>query len=354
MPEDKATVLVDASWLQAGRGQTRYSEMFLKVASAVAPNVTFVYQHRHSSWLRSDTTRFSPRFLRLPLRLLFNSVKYWRETRLILTLTGHPAIGARHQVIMLYDLRPRWAPDNLLQGFYARRVLPYLIRNVVGVITCSESSKRDIHNIYKVPIDKIRVVHAFTEIAAVRGTPPVRASAKPYLLMVGASYPHKNAHLTLLNHEAWQKRYDLVVVCADNGYTEKLRRMVQRLNLGPSVTILTRITDEDLAGYYRGTAALLYPSEMEGFGIPILEALTLGTQVAASDIAVFRELFQEKPHYFNPHSPDEWRRVVGEIADPTSRRNSDHNPDAVIQRYTRESVSRQILDSLEYFIRGIA
>lgn len=67
-----------------------------------------------------------------------------------------------------------------------------------------------------------------------------------------------------------------------------------------NVTFLGYISDEEMKWYMQHAKALLFPSFYEGFGIPPLEALALGTPVIASDIPVLREVFGDTIHYANP------------------------------------------------------
>ena len=68
--------------------------------------------------------------------------------------------------------------------------------------------------------------------------------------------------------------------------------------------------DEDLAGWIAGAQAMLMPSFAEGFGLPIVEALGLGTPVIASDLTVFREIAGEIPTYLPPADENAWLEQI--------------------------------------------
>jgi alpha-1,2-rhamnosyltransferase len=72
------------------------------------------------------------------------------------------------------------------------------------------------------------------------------------------------------------------------------------------------ITDQELVFCYRQAQLLLFPSFIEGFGLPIIEALHYGTPVFASDIAVHREIAKDHIHYFDPYNPDD---LVAQLLD---------------------------------------
>ncbi len=71
-----------------------------------------------------------------------------------------------------------------------------------------------------------------------------------------------------------------------------------------------RASDSEVAGLIRGARALLFPSFAEGFGLPLVEALALGTPVLASDLPVFRELAGERPDYLSPIDGLGWRDAI--------------------------------------------
>jgi glycosyltransferase involved in cell wall biosynthesis len=76
--------------------------------------------------------------------------------------------------------------------------------------------------------------------------------------------------------------------------------------------------DEELVNTLRHARALLYPSFVEGFGLPIAEALSLGVPVIASDLAVFREFAGEVPEYADPLDAIRWLELIEDYSRPDS------------------------------------
>ncbi len=92
------------------------------------------------------------------------------------------------------------------------------------------------------------------------------------------------------------------------------------------VTELPRCDDHELATWLAHAQALLFPSFIEGFGMPLVEALMLGVPVIASDLPVFREIAGDIPCYLDPIDGPGWRRAVLEYMSlQSSARETLHN-----------------------------
>lgn len=117
-----------------------------------------------------------------------------------------------------------------------------------------------------------------------------------YFLYVGNAYPHKN--LELLLHAASKAGVRVVFVGKDDFF-------YKRLGIQPKT-----VTDPELSQLYKHAQALVFPSLMEGFGLPALEALANNCPVIVSDIPVFHELLGESAIYFDPHSVDALAKIL--------------------------------------------
>lgn len=122
---------------------------------------------------------------------------------------------------------------------------------------------------------------------------------KPYLLYVGSLYPHKNVELILKTLA--ELPYDLVIVSSRDVFFTKFSLIIERYQLKSKVHILHQPSDPVLFSLYRHAEALIQPSFSEGFGLTGLEAMLAHTPVLASDIPVFKEIYQTGALYFNPH-----------------------------------------------------
>jgi glycosyltransferase involved in cell wall biosynthesis len=109
-----------------------------------------------------------------------------------------------------------------------------------------------------------------------------------YFLYVGNAYPHKNVELLLRAADVIGVR--VVFVGKDDFF-------YKRLGIKPKSA-----TDPELTELYKNAQALVFPSLMEGFGLPALEALANNCPVIVSDIPVFHEILGDIPKYFDPRN----------------------------------------------------
>jgi len=272
------------------------------------------------NWLRS-----SPGVSRLrPLLWLAYSV-FWspiRRSRRVLSTTHHVLPFRRDQIVTVHDLRPYFEPDTWLQKAYFHILLPRALRRCDGILTVSNTSKQalisvygiDSHKIYVVPNPVMKPSSIFEE--SENGRKP----EKPYLLMIGASWKHKNANEVIDFHSLWQSKYRLKILAGAGKYRDQLRAQVAKLGLIDLVDFPDRSTKAQVEELYNGCEALIYPSRMEGFGIPPLEAMAFGKPAIVSNIAVFRELYGDVPFYVELGDRESWRRALAEI--DVSRQNA--------------------------------
>ncbi|MFC1711449.1 glycosyltransferase family 4 protein [Patescibacteria group bacterium] len=140
----------------------------------------------------------------------------------------------------------------------------------------------------------------------------------PYLLYVGNIYPHKNIRrlilaLKLLNKSELGKKnkhLKLVVISSRDVFWQRLFQTVKEFQAESFVVLPGFVKDNDLKMFYQHARSFINPSLMEGFGLPGLEAMSLGCPVVCSNIPVFKEVYGSAALYFNPESMDDIKRKI--------------------------------------------
>lgn len=279
-------------------------------AGTEAPKNVVVYEV--PGWIGSSARVLKIRPIVWWLYMFVFSMRH-RSCR-ILSTTHHALPLAKRQIVTVHDLRPYFLPDNWIQKAYFHFLLPGILRRCDSVITVSETSKKTIVSTYGIAEDKVHVVHnAVAQRAVSIEAPALNEDQSRFLLMVGASWPHKNAAEVLQNHALWKQRYRLKILMGAGQYREYLQHLAKDLKIESQVDFLINIADSELDLLYRNCSALIYPSRMEGFGLPPLEAMAYGKVTIVSDIPVFRELFGEVPIYVELGNKLSWEKALDEL-----------------------------------------
>jgi glycosyltransferase involved in cell wall biosynthesis len=223
---------------------------------------------------------------------------------------------------MLHDVIPilypeYCGPDMTRQH---RRALETVIRRAAAMIATSETSAAEIHDMLKergrsdMPI-KVTRLPVDDSFLVERGTEPHR-SADPYFVVVGAIDQRKN-HRMLLNvwreiaREGARKAPKLLVIGARSLRSEGIVDFMSRCPALVDTVIETNgLSTPAMREFIRDARALLMPSFTEGFGLPIIEALALGTPVIASDIEAHREVGGAFAHYIDPLDGAAWQDEI--------------------------------------------
>jgi len=230
-------------------------------------------------------------------------------------------------VFMVHDLIPITHPEYCRPGEARRHIAR--IENILavgnGVLTNSEDTAnalRHYANLRGLPLPPIQA--ALLAPAPLPVAREVQPLSQPYFVVVGTIEPRKNHWLLLhvwrqLVQELGSSAPHLVVIGQRGWECESVADLLERCDaLRGHVHELDSCTDAELARYLVHARALLFPSFAEGYGMPLVEALMLGTPVIASRLAVFREISGDVPDYIDPLDGPGWTRAVCDYAQPDS------------------------------------
>lgn len=252
--------------------------------------------------------------------------------------TGHSALHDKrfHQylrrrsvkpLVVVHDLIPISHPEYCRPGELDKHVrrMNTVLGFASGVITNSDATLEDLRAFAQRSGQPMPPAAAALLASAVLPAPsPVRPLAAPYFVMLSTIEPRKN-HWMLL--QLWRKLIErhgeqaprLVVIGQRGWECENVVDLLERCeSLRGVVTELPRCSDADLATYLRHAQALLFPSFAEGYGMPLVEALALGTPVIASDLPVFREIAGDIPDYLDPMDGLGWMARIESFSDRAS------------------------------------
>jgi glycosyltransferase involved in cell wall biosynthesis len=215
-------------------------------------------------------------------------------------------------IVTLHDALFMYMNETAFDHLGMRKRVPSLMQRCRGIITCSESSKKDIVETMGIDPDKIDVIywgidHEIFSFHKDKDLVKKKLSKqfnikKPFFLSVSCNAERKNSNLLV---EAYLKLLgnnpvnDLVLVWSDP--PAFVKKMIDKANIKSRVHFLAGISDPDLAMLYNGATSFIYPSSYEGFGLPILEAMACGTPVVTCSNSSIPEvggeavLYMDKP-----------------------------------------------------------
>ena len=234
------------------------------------------------------------------------------ERERILCTTHHVIPGRFRQVVTIHDLRPYFLPDTAVQSFYFHHVLPRALKHCDGIISSSETSRKLIAEVYKIPLDRIAVVPLTVRQPERFTLKPVLWS-EPFLLVVGASWGHKNIETLLRQQALWSREYGLKIVGGRGPYLTRLEKLASSLGISDRIEFLSDVSTGRLEQLYAGCSALVYPSKMEGFGLPPLEAMVRRRPAIVADIPVFRELYGPHALFVQVENADSWQKAFSTL-----------------------------------------
>jgi glycosyltransferase involved in cell wall biosynthesis len=229
---------------------------------------------------------------------------------------------ARHQlraVYLIHDLIPLTHPEFCRDGEAQkhRRRMVNVLASAAGVICNSKATLDDLWAFAAAEgLPRPPSIAAWISGNPIPFSGQPKTLSKPYFITVGTIEGRKNHQLLL---DVWRRLVaelgddaPVLLIVGQRGW--QADHVFQQLDcpgeLEVSVRELRTCSDDELAGWTAGARAVLMPSLAEGFGLPLVEALQIGTPVIASDLPVFHEIAGDIPTYLAPLDGDAWLRAI--------------------------------------------
>jgi glycosyltransferase involved in cell wall biosynthesis len=295
--------------------------------------------------------------------LCYVVVSPFELSRPVQAVLGAHVIGVP-RVAIVHDLIPHIFPDlfglgdSALGRVYERRL--DTIRSFDLVLTPSESTRRDVVDHLGIAPDRVSVVGEAASPFFVPAEPcddpaavvrrELPAITRPFVLCVSGWAWHKNTESLI---EAWarlgqsvREGYQLVVVCS---LPEEGRRawttLAERYGIRPDEIVMTGFVEEEvLRALYQAAALLVVPSRYEGFGLPVLEAISCGCAAISSNTSSLPEFLDWPAGTFSPDDPDGIARLIERaLTDSSYRAELDLQCAQAAGRYSWPRVVERVL-----------
>jgi len=255
------------------------------------------FGHAYPDVVRAFPTRLVPITGRVrPLRVLTENTWLANATRDGLDLVHHmggvlPVVRGTRGVVTVHDLQPFDMPENFepVKRVYLQRSIPRSVRRAAAVIAPTEFVRRGIVERFDVPPERIHVatwgVGAPTTEVSVAEVQARYGLPRRWFVYPSFTWNHKN-HETLLRAfavvAAREQDVALVLTGGEGPAERSIADRIVALGLRGRVRRTGLIPRRDVLAIVRGATAMVFPSRYEGFGLPVLEAMGLGTPVLSS------------------------------------------------------------------------
>ncbi|HMI06364.1 MAG TPA: glycosyltransferase family 1 protein [Flavobacterium sp.] len=261
-------------------------------------------------------------------------------------------LGEKPFVLTLHDMIHDIFPQYFTRDKYTVARKKLLLEKATRVICVSENTKKDILKFYPhIDASKLDVVYLSQSIDT-KSKVNVPLPQK-YILFVGNRTIYKN-FIFFIKAVAPLLKVDsnLYVVCAGgNGFDNDEKELIQNLGIKGQV-IQNNFEDNELASYYSNARCFVFPSEYEGFGIPVLEAMACGCPVVLANHSSFPEVAGDAGVYFELNNPMDLKyKISGLLEDEVLRQGFSHKS---IERAAKFSWQKTAQGCLESYRKAIA
>jgi glycosyltransferase involved in cell wall biosynthesis len=225
------------------------------------------------------------------------------------------------------------------------------------IIAISEQTKNDIIEFFDIDSSKIKVVY--------QGVHPIYnqdlktrrllylldhySLHQPYFLYVGSIEDRKNAKdlVKAFKLVLDQVQHDLLllIIGKKTDYQKEVEQEINALKLEQNVRIYNNIPFTELPYLYKGAVASVYPSSFEGFGIPVLESLSVGTSVVTGNLSAMKEAGGKHALYADPKNHEELAAQMVKLADDNEfNEQLIKTVDAHLSQFSSEKIAKDLME----------
>lgn len=247
-------------------------------------------------------------------------------------------------------LRTYNSDKNWLNYHFKQMVGGFVFQRVAhksnAILTPSQYTKDDLVRFSRIDAQKVTVTHEAAEII-VKQEEEYQQPFSHYLLYVGQQSDYKNIRRLAEAHQRLINKYPdlgLILAGAKNASADANEAYFARKGYS-NILFTGFVPDEQLTWLYKNAAAYVFPSLMEGFGLPGLEAMTYGAPVISSNTTSLPEIYGSAAHYFDPTSVDDMARSINQVLSDEKLRNTlIKRGTNQVKKYSWKKMARQTHD----------
>lgn len=255
-----------------------------------------------------------------------------------------------HDLTMLRMTRPsRFHPLVHKLGVKLLRFLYWQShRKSKTIIVPTNYVAKDISSLHPFSKDKIVVTYEASEPPLPGASEALDGVSKPFIMHVGAPFPHKNLERLMQAFAVLKKDTpELLLVLPGkmkNEFKADYEKWLSQNEHKDSIVAPGFVSDMELKWLYENAECYVLPSLSEGFGLPGLEAMVHGCPVASSNATCLPEVYEDAALYFDPHNVDDMARVVHSlISDPALRKRQIKRGHNQVKKYSWQKMAQETL-----------
>ena len=261
----------------------------------------------------------------LPLKLMASGI-----SRFYSPLPSVPLFYPGKKVMTIHDCAyDRFAEYKSTRSRLYIRLMYHAGKHLCDtIVTVSEFSKQELITLYRIKPEKIKVIYNSvpelpdTDSQFILQTQQSFHIRGDYFMYIGNTRPRKNIPGLLKAFSSFCRNHTgMYLVLAgriDTSFID-VEEEARSLGIGNRVIQTGFITDRQKAALYRGATALVFPSFYEGFGLPVIEAQSLGTPVLTSDTSSLPEIAGEGALFVDPLDTAAIEHGMEQLMDPATR-----------------------------------
>jgi len=273
----------------------------------------------YKKFVRIPEVSFQQQYL-IPLKLLQERPDIYHYPNFDL-----PVLQPFNSVFTVHDLtymkhKHLYYKGRWLKNYYTERIMRAGVKKAKKIIACSQNTKRDLVEMFKVSANKVVVIYHALDEEFLNGANNYeenlshlsiqkKVNGQQYFLFIGQLRPHKNIVRIIKSFAKFKEKIPngFKLIIGGNSYLnyKEPEKTVAEFGLTKDVCFLGYVEENEIISLYRNAACFVFPSLYEGFGIPILESMAVETPVITSNISSMPEIAGEAAITVNPYSIDE-------------------------------------------------
>lgn len=273
-------------------------DLFLLVPSAMVGKFGNEVQYVKSNWCRKHLPFFSKR------------VDVWHS---IHQLSRYRPYGKKTNIILtVHDFNFWYEKDGVKADRYLKKIQARI--NRANIIICiSEFAKKETIRFSTLNGKPIKVIYNGVEnfVGSLAEQPAKLPGSRPFFFSIGQIKEKKNFHV-LIPLMKYFPDYDLIIAGQDNGqYASFIKNEIDRCGVN-NVSLIGEVNHAERVWLYKNCTAFFFPSLLEGFGLPVIEALLFGKPVFSSKETSLQEIGGDRVFFWNNFDTEYMFQVVND------------------------------------------